>query len=142
MPSFSPAPGPDAGPADVPTRGRHLLDDGMPVALLATGLDRAFRYWRGASGVRFVFSVCDIHGVRTGEPAVVVLASAGSDGSREAVWIGRADHPEFRLARAAAVAAGACEAHVHVAGTPAGARRIVTDLKQAVPTAPLSLSFA
>ncbi len=128
--------------AMAPTRGRHLVDDGTPVALLATGLDSAFRYWRGASGVRFVFSVCDIHGVRTGEPAVVVLASVGADGSREAVWIGRADHAEFRLARAAAMAAGASEAHVHITGTPAGARRIIADLKQAVPTPPLSLAFA
>ena len=31
---------------EAPTRGRHLIDDGMPVALVATGLDA------GALGVR------------------------------------------------------------------------------------------
>lgn len=126
----------------VPTRGRHLLDDGTPIALLATGLDSSFRYWRGESGTRFVFSVTPVDRVRVGEPAVIVLACVSDDGTREAVWIGRADDPDFRLARAAAIAAGASEAHVHVAGSTLGAKRIARDLKRAVPVAPLTLSFA
>lgn len=123
------------------TRGRFLIDDGMPVALVATGLDTSFRYWRGEAGARFVFSVAPISVVRPAVNAVVVLAAVSAGGSREAVWIGRADDPEFALARAAAIAAGATEAHVHVTQTPAGAHRIVRDLKAAVPVTPIRVSF-
>lgn len=124
------------------TRGRFLIDDGTPVALAATGLDAAFRYWRGASRARFVFSVSPISAVRAAANAVVVLAATGKDGAREAVWIGRADDPEFSFARAASIAAGATEAHVHVTQTQAGAQRIARDLKAAVPVAPIRISFA
>ncbi|MFN0264905.1 hypothetical protein ACKTEK_13625 [Tepidamorphus sp. 3E244] len=127
---------------DAPTRGRHLVDDGMPVALAATGLDDSFRYWRGASGARFVFSVSPVAAVTSVSNAVVVLATNGRDGSREAVWIGRGDSPEFRLARAASVAAGATEMHLHMTSSPLGADRIVRDLKAAIPIAPLKVNFA
>ena len=128
--------------SEAPTRGRHLVDDGMPVALVATGLDASFRYWRGASGARFVFSVSGIGGARPATNSAVVLAMVGADGAREAVWIGRGDDPEFAFARAASIAAGATEMHVHVTQSPLGAQRIVRDLKAAIPVTPLKISFA
>lgn len=101
-----------------------------------------FATGRGASGARFVFSVSGMDDERPSSNSVVVFASQSRDGSREAVWIGLGDCGEFSLARAASIAAGASEMHVHMVSSPAAAGRIIRDLKAAIPVSPLRVNFA
>lgn len=110
---------PEIGPV-VP----HVLD-GMPFA-------GDFRYWAGSSGKRYLTRGFPIEMAADFAGAPVILAAVGDDGRREAVWIGISVGRRFEAGLAAAQAAGATEAHVHLLACGAEDRAaVLRDLRAA-----------
>ncbi len=110
----------DLGPA-VP----HVLD-GYPFAA-------DFRYWTGESGKRYLTRGFPIDMAAEFPGAPIILAAVDEDGHREAVWIGLAVGRRFEAGLAAAQAAGATEAHVHLLAVGAEARTdVLRDLRGAL----------
>ncbi|MEM8876986.1 MAG: hypothetical protein AAGD23_03845 [Pseudomonadota bacterium] len=69
-----------------------------------------------------------IEQVTAGEQVVVIFATAEADGSLRPAWLGCADDPDFRAARAACRGLGRCRAYVHTPDEPADAERIARDI--------------
>lgn len=91
-----------------------------------------FRYWKGASGRKYLTRGFPIDMAAEFPGAPVILAVAHPDGRREAVWIGVSVGRRFEDALATAKAAGATEAHVHLLTTGAQARvAALRDLREA-----------
>ena len=109
----------------------RLPDDRGVLAQFPNGPKRVLRHWRGRSGRDYALRVMPMERVRAGETAVVVLAEKMSNGAYQAAWIGRADAPDFRVARAAYRGWGRCEAHVHIPADHSTADDIVRDLRTA-----------
>lgn len=100
--------------------------DGMPFAA-------EFRYWVGGSGERYLTRGFPLAMAAEFPGAPVILAAVHTDGRREATWIGIAAGRRFEQALAAAEAAGATEAHVHLLTRGAVARvGVLRDLRAAV----------
>lgn len=91
----------------------HAFDAGPPQALAAVGLAGRFHAWRGISGRRYLATVYPASASPAYEGAVVVLARREADGTRVAVWAGRAPGSERALARLAQMKR-ASEVHVHL----------------------------
>jgi len=100
----------------------HVLD-GYPFAA-------DFRYWTGESGKRYLTRGFPIETASEFPGAPIILAAVDEDGHREAVWIGIAVGRRFEAGLAAAQAAGATEAHVHLLAVGAEARTdVLRDLR-------------
>ncbi|MEJ8569853.1 hypothetical protein [Microbaculum marinum] len=107
----------------------HVLD-GIPFAA-------DFRYWTGGSGKSYLTRGFPIDMASDFAGAPVILAAVDEDGRREAVWIGLAVGRRFEAGLAAAKAAGATEAHVHLLAVGAEARTaVLRDLRRALGAAP------
>lgn len=91
----------------------HAFDAGPPQALAAVGLAGRFHGWRGISGRRYLATVYPASAPPAYEGAVIVLARREADGTRIAVWAGRAPGSERALARLAQMKR-ASEVHVHL----------------------------
>jgi len=93
-----------------------IADLEPPVPDVLTGMPFAadFRYWSGSSGKRYLTRGFPIDMAADFAGAPVILAAVDEDGRREAVWIGISVGRRFEAALAAARAAGATEAHVHL----------------------------
>ena len=91
----------------------HAFDAGPPQALAAVGLAGRFHAWRGISGRRYLATVYPAGTPPAYEGAVVVLARREADGTRVAVWAGRAPGSERALARLAQMKR-ASEVHIHL----------------------------
>ncbi len=113
--------------------------DAPLTGLAESELADRFRYWRGASGRRYLFSVFPVDGRRSlGDcPAyaqsVVMAVLRQADGRRRILHAGDTGHlPEAVLGGArlaAAMAAGANEIHLHLLAPETAARAaIVVDL--------------
>ena len=102
----------------------HLLCDEMPAFAELAGLGDRFRYWRGASGRRYLFTIVAPESLSDFPHAVGMLAEQLPDGriaAREVFQIGAADGP--------ARPHGADVALVHLlAVTVADRRRVIEDL--------------
>ena len=106
-----------------------LLCEAVPSVLHGTPMADTFRYWKGASGRRYLHCVLPVEagGDHVGMPAILVAVEP--DGSREPVWIGIAGGADYARALPAARMVGACEMHVHLlAEDVQGRRRVVEDL--------------
>lgn len=119
--------------ADLSSAVPHVLD-GYPFAA-------DFRYWKGASGKRYLTRGFPIDMAVEFPGAPVILAAVDDDGRREAVWIGLSVGRRFEEALAAAKAVGASEAHVHLVTTGAQARvAVLRDLREAAVERPRRLN--
>ena len=58
-----------------------IPSDECPAPARRAGLDRQFRYWRGASGRRYLFSAIPSKAVSNFRDAVVIFAEADGDGN-------------------------------------------------------------
>src|SRR5476649_216980 len=98
---------------------RSRPPENAPLAALAgEGLGGRFRYWRGASGRRFMFSVYSSAACPAYDYAVLIGVGIAADGGRQILFIADTGaFPEPVLARARAILAKAgmrVELHVHV----------------------------
>lgn len=100
--------------------------DGIPFA-------SEFRHWTGESGRRYLTRAFPLDMAAEFPGAPVILAAVHPDGRREAVWIGFSVGRRFDEALAAARAAGASEAHVHLVTIGAVERvKALRDLRAAI----------
>ncbi|MBN8938447.1 MAG: hypothetical protein J0H01_03110 [Rhizobiales bacterium] len=91
----------------------HAFDAGPPPVLAVAGLAARFHAWRGISGRRYLATVYPASNPPAYEGAVMVLARRETDGTRLAVWAGRAPCSARALARLAQMKR-ADEVHVHL----------------------------
>jgi hypothetical protein len=91
----------------------HAFDAGPPRVLSVEGLGERFHGWRGVSGRRYLATVYPAARAPAYEGAVVVLARRQPDGTRVAMWVGRAPASHAALARLAQMKR-AEEAHFHL----------------------------
>jgi hypothetical protein len=91
----------------------HAFDAGSPSALADAGLASRFHAWRGISGRRYLSTVYGAENAPAYEGAVVVLARRDADGTRLALWAGRAPRSSGALRRFAQMKR-AEEVHVHL----------------------------
>jgi len=109
----------------------------VPSVLNGISFATDFRHWFGASGRKYLTRGFPLDMAADFPGAPVVLAAVDADGRREAVWIGLTVGRRFEEALAAARAAGATEAHVHLVATGAVERvKVLRDLRAAVRRAP------
>ncbi len=109
------------------------LDPAVPTVLDGIPFASDFRQWPGASGRRYLTRGFPLDRAADFPGAPVILAAVHPDGRREAVWVGIAVGRRFEEALAAACAAGATEAHVHLVTTGAVDRvRVLRDLRGAI----------
>jgi hypothetical protein len=109
------------------------LPDSAPLLALAEGtLSARFRSWRGASGRRYVFSVYDRHSCPAYSDAVLVVASALTDGDRKIAFVADTGcFPDIVIANAAAKFEDALEFHIHLlANAPDERRALIADISQ------------
>jgi hypothetical protein len=85
-------------------------------------------HWQGLSQWPYPFICMSIEDVPAGDQVVVIFAHRDPDGTERANWIGRADDPFFRIARATSREWGGVRAHVHAPEDFARANQIVSDL--------------
>lgn len=110
----------------------HAFDAGAPLSLTDVGLVSRFHGWRGISGRRYLTTVYPAAAAPNFAGAVVILARVEPDGTRVAMFVGRAPDVAAGLASLAA-ARGATEAHVHlIAETDAERRAVEGDLATAI----------
>jgi hypothetical protein len=114
-----------AGSSEKPMR---FTDERGSKNRISTPLNGTFHHWQGRSGTRYPHYVMSIEEARAGEMTVVIFAVLQPDGDCRAIWIGRADDPAFRAARAACREIGGCRAHVHASDEPSQADHVVRDL--------------
>jgi hypothetical protein len=97
-----------------------------------------YRFWRGASGRRYVFSAYGVDECPAYENAVVIAAAMDGDAARRLVRIAATEAlPDLMLSGAwarEARARGAVEFHVHLLATsPRERRAVIKDLDTAQP---------
>ena len=108
--------------------------ESAPLSVLTgDGLGARFRFWRGASGRRFMFSVYSSDACPAYDCAVLVGAAVQADGARRILFIADTGaFPEPVLERARAALAGArakVELHVHLlAESPGDRAALIGDL--------------
>lgn len=111
---------------------KRTMRDELPLALTGTPFAGQFRYWTGASGQRYLHRIFPLDRAPDFRDCAIVLASVAPDGTREAVWVGTTGR-QASQAIAAARAAGASEAHVHLlADSGEAARAVADDVRAAV----------
>ncbi len=134
---FSIGPGSDAPAFAMPGESApwHLREpESAPLSVLASeGLGGRFRFWRGASGRRFMFSVYASEACPAYDQAVLVGAAVEPDGARRILFI--ADTGAFpepvldRARRTLAKARNKVEFHVHLlALSPRERMAVIADL--------------
>lgn len=106
----------------------RLTKDNCQPHTVARYPSKAEHYWQGRSGNRYAHDVKSIETVQAGESTVVIFAILQTDGEHRAAWIGSAEDPAFRAARAACRQIGRCQAHVHTPGDSSQTDQIVSDL--------------
>ena len=111
----------------------RITVNGEPPARTRSGPHRSRNQWIGRSGKRYPYRDMAMEDVRASDPVVVVLAKAEAGGGFRAAWLGCANDPDFRAARAACRQLGRCRAQVHVPEEPADTGRIVRDLADGHP---------
>jgi hypothetical protein len=110
-------------------------DDGRLAALADGSLAAQFRYWRGASGRRYVFSVYDKVSCPAYDHAVLIAATKEASGRRQVIFIADTGaSPEAVLAEAIRVAGDRpVELSIHLLAVSAVARaEVVADLPSAL----------
>ena len=125
----------DRGPPPSRAVVNPPADDGRLAALADGSLAAQFRYWRGASGRRYVFSVYDKVSCPAYDHAVLIAVTKEASGRRQIVFIADTGAlPELVVAEAIRVAGGgAVELHTHLLAASAVARaEVVADLSEAV----------
>jgi hypothetical protein len=109
-------------------------DDGQLASLADGSLAAHFRYWRGASGRRYVFSVYDKVSCPAYDHAVLIAVTKEASGRRRIAFIADTGSlPELVLAEAIRVAGeGAVELHTHLlAASTVERAEVVADLTDA-----------
>lgn len=111
---------------------RSIVTDGSPDSARAMGLGEKFRYWRGASGRRYLFSSLPQDAVDDIVDAVVIMTAESAHGSPRIVWAGEIDGDGVRSGRLVADPAGQrLRWHAHFLAPDAAARAVVlADLLQ------------
>jgi hypothetical protein len=104
-------------------------------ALAGEALAARFRFWRGASGRRAIFSIFDRQSCPAYEHVVAMIVARDPDGERRIMFIGDTGcFPELALARAAKEipVASEIEFHFHLLATSRAERNaMIADLAQA-----------
>jgi hypothetical protein len=78
--------------SDESIRSGNALDDaGSPETARALGLAERFRYWKGVSGRRYLFSAVPEDTLESLSNVVVVMAAHGPSGEPRAAWVGEID---------------------------------------------------
>lgn len=103
-----------------------VLSDASPVSARAAGLGDRFRYFRGRSGRRYLFSAMDADALDDLAGAVLLVASDPVHGEPRPTWIGEIDENGLRHGRATGGApAPRTRSWVHLLAGSAEARRAV-----------------
>jgi hypothetical protein len=104
-------------------------------ALAGEALAARFRFWRGASGRRAIFSIFDRQSCPAYEHVVAMIVARDPDGERRIMFIGDTGcFPELALARAMKEipVASEIEFHFHLLATSRAERNaMIADLAQA-----------
>ncbi|MEZ5840386.1 MAG: hypothetical protein R3D02_08135 [Hyphomicrobiales bacterium] len=107
------------------------FDLDTPSAVEAAGLGEKFRYLKGASGRRYLFSAVDVRDLPNFRDVVVVLSEKGSAGSRQVIWVGALDGEPNDAERARRAFESwmrrAADAHIHLLASSHEERRRVID---------------
>lgn len=110
------------------TRIIHAFDAGAPKSLDPSGLAERFHAWRGVSGKRYLVTVYPAAIAPLFEGAVMLFARREADGTRVALWAGRAPADEGAMILLAS-RLRADEVHVHLmAEAEADRARVERDL--------------
>lgn len=89
-------------------------DDPSANALAGLDLGERFRFWRGKSGRRYVFSVFGLSDHPAFEHAVAIAVHHKPQHRRRAVWIGIMAGADWPALATAAAYAGCDEVHLHL----------------------------
>ena|SRR5579883_439717 len=122
--------------ANIGRKTPRRVDNRELAALAGKALACRFRYWRGASGRRYVFSVYDPASCPAYEDVVLIAAAVTESGERRILSIvDTGALPELAVARARGIAASPAtriECHVHLlAGSRAERAAAIDDLRPA-----------
>jgi hypothetical protein len=119
-------------PLESDMRGTSLVMDGSPLSARALGLADRFRYWRGASGRRYLFSAIGADALDDLVNVVVLTTVDGPEGNDRVAWVGEIDENGDRSGRVIADAAGRARTFVHfLASTGPERQAILRDLTEA-----------
>jgi hypothetical protein len=118
---------------------RRSVDNLELAALEGNALARRFRYWRGASGRRYLFSVYNPASCPAYEDVVLIVAAVAESGERRILSIiDTGALPELAVARAREIATSPdmrVEHHVHLlAGSRAERAATIDDLRPGLMT--------
>lgn len=106
-----------------------FVPDVTPTAARALGLEDRFRYCRGGSGRRYLFTAVAQDSVDDIGDAVVIMTVVGPGGDQQVAWVGEVDAAGARRGRAVGAAGGTMRTFVHyLARSAEDRRRIVDDL--------------
>ncbi|MEJ1160322.1 hypothetical protein [Prosthecomicrobium sp. N25] len=113
-------------------RGTALVMDGSPRTARALGFADRFRYWRGASGRRYLFSAVTPDSLDDLVNVVVLTTVDGVDGDARVAWVGEIDEGGGRCGRSFADVAGRARVWVHfLAATGPERQAVLRDLTEA-----------
>ncbi|HOV04789.1 MAG TPA: hypothetical protein PLJ34_01940 [Hyphomicrobiales bacterium] len=112
------------------------IDLDTPPTIEATGLGDKFRYLKGASGRRYLFSSVDLDDLPTFRDVVVVLSEKSGSGTRQIIWVGALDGEPNDAERARRAFESwmrrAADAHIHLlAESREERRRVIDDISAA-----------
>lgn len=68
-----------------------MTRDGIPAAAKEIGLNERYRYWRGASGRRYLFTLVPIDSIEDFREAVVMFVSNTRQRADKVLWVGAVD---------------------------------------------------
>jgi hypothetical protein len=117
--------------SEVASVGSSVDEDGRLAALADGSLAAKFRYWRGASGRRYVFSVHPQRSCPAYDHAILLAARKDESGRRRIAFVADTGGlPELVLAQAIRVVGdSAAELQMHLlAGSPSARAQIIADL--------------
>lgn len=109
-----------------------LTDGGVPKSAAKCGLEADYRYWLGASGTRYLFTVVDADEVGAFDDVVVVLArgdGVGGYAAVDVVNVGAAGEADRHAVAKRVAGDSRLTAFVHLlAEEPATRREVAADL--------------
>ncbi|MEM8813810.1 MAG: hypothetical protein AAGF59_14445 [Pseudomonadota bacterium] len=104
---------------------------GSPVNL-PVGIDDSFRYWRGASGARYLFTEIPPHQIQEYRETVIMVVDSRRRAAPKLTFLGEVDEAGSNHAAALARHRPTLRAFVHLlADDPARRREIIDDLSRA-----------
>lgn len=113
---------------------RHsLVTDGTPITARSLGFGERFRYWKGASDRRYLFSAVSQGSLDDLTDVVVLMTSEMPNGQPSVAWVGEIDERGHLYGRALTALRGSrTRVFVHfLASSEAERKDIVRDLTEA-----------